>query len=155
MSITLTTPVTGAAQAGFTAPTYTITADNPPAVNAKQWAVTALGGTQAGVSTHSVSDPFTTSFWKPLNLKVLPAANPVTGIIKQFPKNTYKVITRKGALAVSNQPYQQNRITTSIDVVAGCDSLSPSEIRAMVSAHIGALNQVASALGDTVVTGLL
>lgn len=45
MTMNLTTPLTGAAQTGFTAPTYTLTLDVNPAQNAKQWAVTALGGT--------------------------------------------------------------------------------------------------------------
>jgi len=54
-----TTPVTGGAQTGFTAPTYTLSVDTAPDINGKQHAVTALGGTQAGVTSHSVSNPFT------------------------------------------------------------------------------------------------
>lgn len=59
MSFTLTSPITGAAQTGFTSPTYTLTSDLAPDNNGKQVAVTALGGTQVGVTTHSVAAPFT------------------------------------------------------------------------------------------------
>jgi hypothetical protein len=59
MAIALTTPITGTAQTGFTAPTYTIAADTAPVINSKQWVVTALGGTQTGASASLVSSPFT------------------------------------------------------------------------------------------------
>jgi len=71
MSFNLTSPVTGASQTGFTAPTYTLTVDTAPDVNAKQWAVTALGGTQAGVSSHSVASPFTVTMFRPKVLRLL------------------------------------------------------------------------------------
>lgn len=58
MSITFPGTLTGAEQTGFTSPTYTTAADNAPDFNAKQVAVTAVGGTQAGVTAHSVSSPF-------------------------------------------------------------------------------------------------
>lgn len=59
MAFVLTTPVTGQPQTGFTSPTFTIAADTPPAVNAKQYVITALGGTQTGASASLVSSPFT------------------------------------------------------------------------------------------------
>jgi hypothetical protein len=64
MSFAPTSPVTGAAQSGLTAPTYTLTADVAPAQNAKQYAVTALGGTQTGVISHSVAAPFTLAMFR-------------------------------------------------------------------------------------------
>lgn len=155
MSITLSTPVTGATQTGFTSPTYTIVADTPPSVNSKQYAVTALGGTQTGVDIHSVSKPFTVTFFRPAALKALPAPNPVTGIIKDIPVNTYKVITRKGAVPYANQATKVARITTVIDIPVGTDTYEPEEIRAMLSLHAGAINQVSAGLGDTLTNGLL
>lgn len=148
-------PVTGAAQTGFTSPTYTIAADLAPGNNGKQFAVTALGGTQANVTTHSVSDPFTISMFRPQQLKSLPAANPVSGVVKNFPVNTYKVITRKGAICNTNGVPQLCRVTTIIDVVAGSDSLNPAEVRAMLSLHVGVLSAQSAGIGDTVVSGLL
>lgn len=65
MTINVTTPITGGAQTGFTAPTYTNAADLSPDINAKQYAVTGLGGTQAGVTAHAASSPFLITYYRP------------------------------------------------------------------------------------------
>lgn len=155
MTISVTSPITGAAQTGFTTPTYTLTSDTAPSNNGKQWAVTALGGTQAGVSTHSVAAPFTISCFRPAVFKSLGKANPTTGLISQVPNNTYKVITRKGVLPLAGQPYRNMLITTVIEVPAGSDLASPAEIRAALSAHLGALSQQSAGIGDTSVSGII
>lgn len=155
MAVSLTSPVTGAAQTGFTSPTYTLTVDTPPGVNSKQWAITALGGTQTGVDAHTVSKPFTTSFFRPASLKTLPAANPVTGIIKGVGYNVYKLLTRKGMLPAANQTPLVGSVETRIVIPAGADTYEPEEIRAMLSAHIGALSQVSAGLGDTAINGVV
>lgn len=155
MTVNVTSPVTGAAQQNFTAPTYTLTTDTAPTPNGKQYAVTGIGGTQAGVEIHSVSKPFTHTVYRPVTYKQLPAANPVTGVIKAVPRNTYKCLTRKGALPAANQSPQNVIVTTTIEVPAGVDVYEPEEIRAALSLHIGALSQVSSGFGDTCVNGLL
>lgn len=155
MSFAPTSPVTGAAVGVFTAPTYTLTLDVAPNINGKQFAVSALGGTQTGVDVNSVSKPFTSTFFRPSVLKTLPAANPTTGVIRSFPVNSYKLVTRKGAVPSVNQASIVARITTTIDVPAGTDTYEPEEIRAMLSAHIGLLSQQASGIADTVLTGVI
>jgi hypothetical protein len=155
MSFNPSTPVTGGAQTGFTSPTYTLTSDVAPSPNGKQWAVTALGGTQTGVETHSVSKPFTLSFFRPAALKTLPSANPITGVIKSIPNNNYKLITRKGAAPAVNQNALVPRITTTIEVPAGVDTYEPEEIKAMISLHAGALWAQASGIGDTCISGII
>lgn len=148
-------PVTGSTQTGLTTPTYTLTSDQAPAPNGKQWAVTALGGTQTNVDVHSVSKPFTLSVFRPQNLRTLPAANPVTGVIKNIPKNVYKVITRKGVAPAANQAAIPCLITTVIEVPAGADTYEPEDIRAALSLHVGALSAQSSGLGDTLINGLI
>lgn len=155
MSFAPTSPVTGGAVPGFTSPTYTIVTDVAPSINGKQYAVSALGGTQTGVDVNSVSKPFTITFYRPATLKTLPAANPTTGIIRNVPVNTYKLITRKGAVPATNQTTQVARITTTIDVPAGTDTFEPEELKAMLSAHAGTLNQQSSGIADTIITGVL
>lgn len=155
MAFNPATPITGAAQTGFTAPTYTFVSDIAPSPNGKQYAVTALGGTQALVDVHSVSKPFTFTFYKPQQLKTLPQANPVTGIIKNVPINQYKLVSRKGAAPALNQTIIPMRITTSFEIPAGCDTYEPEEIRAMVSAHIGVLAANSAGIGDTVIQGII
>lgn len=155
MSFAPTSPVTGGAVGGLTSPTYTIVQDVAPNINGKQYAVTALGGTQTGVDVNSVSKPFTVTFFRPAVLKTLPAPNPTTGVIRSFPVNSYKLISRKGAVPSVNQASLLCRITTQIDVPSGTDTYEPEELRAMLSMHIGTLNQQASGICDTILTGVL
>jgi len=86
---------------------------------------------------------------------VLPAPNPVTGIIKNVPVNSYKLITRKGALPAANQTPLVARITTTFDVPAGTDTYEPEDIKAALSAHIGALSQISAGIGDTLLSGVM
>lgn len=155
MSFAPGSPLTGAAVSGLTTPTYTLVTDVAPNINGKQYAVSALGGTQTGVDVGSVSKPFTISFFRPAQLKVLPQANPVTGVIKNVPMNTYKLITRKGVSPAANQNAMVARITTIIDVPAGSDTYEPEDLRAMLSAHFGVGWAQASGIADTVVSGVI
>lgn len=155
MSFAPSTPLTGAAVTGLTTPTYTLTTDVAPNVNGKQYAVTALGGTQTGVDTNTVSKPFSISFFRPPVLRQLPQANPVTGVIKNVPMNTYKLITRKGVLPAANQSAMTARITTVIEIPAGSDTYESEDLRAMISAHFGVGWAQASGIADTVVSGII
>lgn len=153
MTWALTSPITGGAQTGFTAPTYTHGADTAPDVNGKQVAVSALGGTQAGVTVHSVSSPFTVTMIKPKAFKSLAAVIPNTGLLPSVPKNSWKIIVRKGVTPLAGQPASIMLIKIDIDVPAGADTADAPNIRAAISAAIGALNQQSAGLGDTLVSG--
>jgi len=155
MAFAPSSPVTGAAVTGLTSPTYTLLADVAPNINGKQYAVSALGGTQTSVDVNTVSKPFSITFFRPAVLRVLPQANPVTGVIKNVPMNTYKLITRKGASPAANQNPIVARITTTIEVPAGSDTYEPEELRAMLSAHFGVGWASASGISETVLTGVI
>lgn len=156
MSITWTTPITGSAQTGFTAPTYTTVADTAPAGNpGKQVAVTALGGTQVGVTVHSVASPFVLNFIRPAVLKTLGNPNPVTGVITNVPSNVYKLITLKGVLPLTGQPMKTMVITTTYSIPAGADTADAPNVRAGLSAHIGSLTQQSAGFGDLGINGVL
>lgn len=152
---TLTTPITGAAQTGFTAPTYTLTSDLSPNNDGKQNVVTALGGTQAGVTIHTVGAPFTLNFTRPKVFKALGKPSPVTGLIGSIPRNTFKFITRKGVTPASGQLIQNMQITTIFEVPAGADTYDAANVRAAVSAHVGALTQQPAGAGDTLINGVV
>ncbi len=155
MAFAPSTPITGSTQTGLTSPTYTIAADSNPENNAKQYYVSALGGTQTGVLAHSVAAPFTLSMFRPKSLKTLAPVNPVTGILRSVPTNTYKVITRKGLLPLAGQSYKTGWCSSELNIPAGADLADPLSVRAMLSAHIGLLTQISSALGDSVTTGTI
>lgn len=155
MTVALTSPVTGSAQTGFTSPTYTHVADIAPDNNGKQYAVTALGGTQTGASVHSVSSPFTITVTRPRVFKNLGKASPTTGVIDKVPTNVYKVLVRKGAVPLAGQSAALAYCRCEIGIPAGTDLASPAELRAMLSALIGSLTQVSAGLGDSVTSGIL
>lgn len=152
---TLTSPVTGAAQSGLTSPTYTIAADTPPSINGKQVYVSALGGTQSGVTVHSGSAPFTTAFFRPVNIKQVGKPSPSTGLIPSPAKNAFKVITRKGVLPLAGQPYSNMVVTTTIEMVAGSDLADQANVKACLSMHLGSLAQVSSQLGLDCLAGTI
>lgn len=151
----LTSPITGGAQTGFTAPTYTHVTDIAPDVNGKQVAVTALGGTQAGVTVHSVASPFTATFIRPKVFKILGKTNPVTGLLPSVPKNQFRLILRKGVLPLAGQPYATMICDLTISIPAGADITDPANIRGCLSALVGAINQQSAGLGDTAVSGIV
>lgn len=156
MSISLTSPVTGGPQTGFTSPTYTVVSDlAPPGNPGKQWVVTAIGGTQTGVVPHSVAAPFTINFTRPSVLRVLGTPNPVTGVVTTVPTNTYKVIVRKGVLPLAGQPYRVFNLTLTMDVPAGSDLADPSNLRAALSLMAGSVWQQSAGLGDVFISGIL
>lgn len=155
MSFALTSPITGGAQTGFTAPTYTLVTDTAPSVNGKQWAVSALGGTQAGVVVHSVAIPFTVTFSRPASFKVLGKANPITNVIANVPVNVYKLLVRKGVSVLAGQPYAMAMIRSEIAVPAGSDTTDAANLKAMLSLFGGAVTQQSAGIGDTVQSGII
>jgi hypothetical protein len=157
MSFTLTTPITGGAQTGFTSPTYTIAVDNAPTgVAGKQYAVTAIGGTQTGVdATSSPSRPFTVTLSRPLVLRSVGVVDPVTGALRSVPRNSYKIIVRKGTTPLAGQAPVTLNATLQIDVPAGADLADAANVRAALSLLIGSLNSISASIGDTLVTGVI
>lgn len=155
MAFNPTSPITGSAQTGLTSPTYTIVTDANPDINGKQVYVSALGGTQPGVVAHSVAAPFTQSMFRPKVLKTLAPVNPVTGVLRAVPVNTYKVITRKGVLPLAGQSYKTAVLGTTLDIPAGADTADAISLRAAISAHIGLLTQLSNELGNSVTTGTI
>lgn len=147
--------ITGGAQTNLTTPTYTVVDDTAPAVNGKQKVVTALGGTQTDVRTHTTSDPFRWNFTKPLSPKALPAANPVTGIVPSVPKNTYTLILQKGVKVNAAGQLDKLTMRLTMDVPAGSESADPANIRAACSLLVGLLGEESADLGDTLVLGVL
>lgn len=156
MSFTLSSPVTGGAQTGFTSPTYTIATDTAPTNAGKQYAVSAIGGTQAGVdAASSPSRPFTVTLSRPQVLRTLAPVDPVTGVLRSVPRNTYKIIVRKGVTPLSGQSPAVLNATLELAIPAGADIADAANVRAALSLLVGTLNQISASIGDTVVTGVI
>lgn len=155
MTINVTSPITGQAQTGLTSPTYTIVTDLAPVANGRQYAVTALGGTQTGVTTHSVASPFTLTAYRPATFRNLGKPNPVTGLVSDVPMNVYSLLGRKGVNVLTGQPFATASAKIIIAVPAGADTVDAANVRAMLSMLFGAAVQQSAGVGDTVVSGIL
>lgn len=148
-------PVTGATVTGLTSPTYTLAADQNPTVNGKQWYVSALGGTQTGVSTHAGSDPFTVSIYKVTSWKIAPPVT-VAGTFKTaVPKNKFSMVFRKGVTPQANQPKEIYVARFQLDQPAGSDIADAAEIAALVSMATGLLYANATQLYTTLITNTI
>lgn len=154
MTISITSPVTGAAQGGLTSPTYTVTPDASTSLNSKLWVVTTLGGTQAGVRIHSPSDPFSIAAFRPNVFKR--AITAIAGLASpKQPQNTTGFTVRKGLLASASATPQEGTVRVTIDVPAGSETYDAANVSAMISAAFGYATQQSSNLGDTVKTGVM
>lgn len=154
MSYSPDASITGGTVTGLTSPTYTQVDDLAPAVNAKQKTVTALGGTQGSASANTVSEPFTSTFYKPSAIKVLPPANSLTGLRGSVPNNQYRLVIRKGGEAAAGVPVVAI-VRLTIDVPAGMETYDADNVRALVSYLVGLLNEESADLADTLLTGVL
>lgn len=155
MSFTPSSPVTGAAVTGLTSPTYTITADTAPAPNAKQYYVSATGGTQTGVTLHTVGNPFVVSAWRPVSLAISSFFSALTGFRSKNPVNRYKVNVVKGTTPVLGAPIQNVVIRMEIEVPAGSETNDAVNVAAAFSLAGGTLFAQANGILDTVKTGTL
>lgn len=153
MSIALTN-VTGGAQTGLTNPVYNVSADVAADTNGKQWAITSLGGTQTGVTTHTPASPFTWTYWRPKVIKMLPPIG-INGEYSNVPNNKNTIVVRKGVTVAANQPPRVMTVRIEIETPAGAESYDSANVRAALSMAVGALSQQSQGIGDTVCTNIL
>nr|WEU70909.1 MAG: hypothetical protein 2 [Hangzhou atkins-like virus 3] len=152
MAITLSGVVTGAAQTGLTTPTYTVAAAQAPTSFGKQFIVSALGGTQTGVETHSGSNPFLINFIVPASYRGIQVNAIGAGTSRGY--NTTKIRLLKGCVVDGVQNRRPLMIDVDVKVPPGADILDPESVRAALSFLIGVLNNQSSGYGDTVLQGV-
>ncbi len=152
-----TSPVVGPTTVtGLTNPTYTLTEDQaPPDSNARQFVCLTLGGTQTGVTTHSIASPFTITMFKPKALKVLGNPNPVTGVVSNVPVNVFKLIVRKGVTVLAGQPIYPAMVKAEMSIPAGADTADLPNIRAMLTCTAGVLQVNANEICNSLASGTL
>lgn len=155
MTMSVSSPVTGLAQTGLTSPTYTLTVDTPPSNGnvVKQWAVTTLGGTQTNVLTHSGACPFTISAIRPATYRGLAPVGS-NGLLRAVPRNTMKLVVRKGVTPLAGQSPAILTASLVIDVPAGSPDADANSVAAAISLLGGAISQLAAGIGDTAKTNI-
>jgi|SwirhirootsSR3_FD_contig_111_895909_length_2970_multi_4_in_0_out_0_2 hypothetical protein len=146
--------ITGSAQTNLSSPVYTWVADLPPDAASKQWAVSALAGTQTGVRVHTAGDPFTLAIRRG-RYNSLPAKNPVNGSYPNVPMNRIEILSRKGVYIDSANTVRVANLRLIAELPAGCEQFDAPNIRALCSNLFGVIAEESSDLGDTYVSGLI
>lgn len=154
MSYIMTGAITGAAVTGLTTPSYTLTLDTSADDNTRQSAVTTIGGTQAGVNSHSVSQPFTVRVARPRTLRVLGKAN-LNGFISNVGRNTYGILIRKGVIPLAAQPYQIALARLEFEIPAGSEVADQPNLKALCSFTGGFVSANADGIFTTFSTAIL
>lgn len=149
-----TSPVTGqTGVTGLTNPTFTLVEGTAPVSNAREFIVTALGGTQTGVETHTQANPFVITAYKPSLYKTLGDLN-AAGNPSSYPKNTYSFVTKKG-VEVYSGIRRVMTIKTVIEIPAGAEVTDPESISAAYVEHAAVQHVNAAALRDSLITGAI
>lgn len=155
MAFNPASPVTGAAVTGLTSPTFTLTADVASSTLGKRYVVSALGGTQAGVIPHANSCPFDATLWRPQNIGVLQAVDPVSGVLRNVPMNKWALVVRKGLIPLAGQAYVIGTIRSEMIIPAGVDLADPTSLASFMSFANGLGFAAASGITDTLKTGTM
>jgi hypothetical protein len=92
---------------------------------------------------------------RPQVLRSLQPVDPVTGVLRSVPRNTYKVIVRKGVTPLAGQAPAVLNATLTMDIPAGADIADAANVRAAMALLIGSLNQISASIGDSLVTGVI
>lgn len=138
MTINVTGPTAAITAGTLTAATYSFTADMANDLRSKVFVVSAAGGTQAGVNTHTVDAPKQFIVKKPAVFQQPSAYNVTTGKYGRVPKNITRVIGRGSANVAAGQ-VELIPITLDIPIPAGAMTYDRPNVEASVLFFIAAL----------------
>jgi large exoprotein involved in heme utilization and adhesion len=120
----------------------------------KVWYVSAIGGTQVGVVTHSLDNPKQVILKKPARFLNASGFNTASGKFNNVPRNTSKVITRSSAHISASQT-EVFPITTEFNIPAGSMAYDAANVEAAILVHICWLYANRAELVDYLKTGIV
>jgi len=138
MSITLAGPTAAITTTSLTAATYTFTSALAADNRSKAFVVSALGGTQTGVSAHSVDAPKKFNVKNPAQFLQPSAYNATSGRYGKVPKNSTRVVGTGSAKVTATQ-WETIPMSLDIGVPAGAMSYDRANVEASVAFFIAAL----------------
>lgn len=154
MAWNLSSPVTGQAIGALVTPTFTFAPGNVANQLSKAFIVTVLGGTQAGVETHSVGNPFIAMAMVPATFKVQGLSSNGVGTVTNG-YNVFKTQITKGVVvdAAGNRRVCIHREETLVP--PGADVYDLESIASMFSCRKGIIDQTNGGWYDTLRQGNL
>ncbi len=154
MAFTMTGVITGEAVTGLTSPTYTLTADSAADAFTRQSVVTTLGGTQTGVSAHTIGSPFTVTVRRPKSLRTVGRPN-LAGVITNVGRNTFTRLIRKGVTPATNQNVAIAIDRREWEVPAGSETFDTVSVKALISFSNGFDKANTQGIVDTLSSALV
>lgn len=142
--------ITGGTEAAFTTPTYTLTSDSAPEALSRLWIVSALGGTQTDVRSHSGGDPFRLLVRR-FPYRVLPPKNPNNGAYGSVPNNKAEIIVTKGLKIDSAGTIRNGEVRITVSLPAGCEVNDPKNVRALGCFSLGLWTEEAQDFNDSMI----
>jgi len=155
MAFSPASPVTGAAISGFTSPTMTLALDIAPTPYGRQYAISALGGTQTGASPNSPTLPYTVTMVRPTMLKSIAPIKTGSNQLTANNRNIWKMVFRKGAVLNANGTIGIAISHIDWDLPAGMEAFAAAELKTLISFQIGILWSNAQGIYDTLATGVM
>lgn len=156
LNLTNVTPNTETAAMTGIAGSIAFSLDTAPQYNGKQFSCNATGLTGlTGVVAHSLSTPHTFNLVRPVTYRLLPSVNPVTGLLRNVPKNTFTAIHRKSLVPLAGQSPALGIIRTSFELPAGCETADLANLKAFLQTDLAIRANQKNGLLDTLVTGTL
>lgn len=138
MTISLAGPTAAGTTTALTAATYTFLPDMANDNRTKVFYVSAVGGTQSGVTVHRGDKPKQWMIKRPAVIKTPSAYNQVSGRYGRVPKNVVRTIFKGAADIAANQP-EPLLVTTDFSIPAGAPVYDRANVEACVLASIAAL----------------
>jgi len=138
MTINVTGPTAAVTTGVLTSATYTFSADMANDTRSKVFVVSAAGGTQTGVTLHTVDAPKQFIVKRPAVFQQPSAFNTVSGRWGKVPKNVTRVIGRGSANVATGQT-EIIPMSLDIGVPAGAPSFDRANVEASVLMFIAAL----------------
>lgn len=120
---------------------YTFAADLATDGRSRVAVVSALVGTQPGVTVSSVDKPKKVIFKKPAQFAVPRGYNAISGRYAVVPKNSYRIIGQ-GAANVTASQIETIPIVLDIAIPAGATSYDRANVEASFLAFLGAVHEM-------------
>lgn len=118
-----------------------------------QYAVSSVTGFSSTIAGHTVSQPFSVTFFPPKQLKALSFSSVNQGLTTRVPRNKWTALTRCGVEVLQGTAPQILQIRSEFEIPANAETNNLERFAAAVAVHCTALQNRATALVNTMRRG--
>jgi len=138
MAINLIGPTPAVTAGSLTLATYTFASDMNLDGRTRAYVVSALGGTQTGVTVNTIDKPKQVLFKRPPAFRSPSGFNASANRFTTVPRNTFKVLGKYGVNVTSNQ-IEMATFNLDLNIPAGAVAQDRASVDAAILSYIAAL----------------